>query len=253
MDIARIRKKLKEKKEADSKQVIAGSQKEKDHESPGVKPDKTAPDAEKKHETEAIETAGRSELAEEKTLTKKDEQLTIRVEKEIKIQKAETKKQEQKSKIAEERKDNIIEILTFSLLREEFAFRVSQIEEILRSQRITMVPKMPAYVLGVTSLRGKIIPVIDLKKRLSLKSGHSEENSKGKILIIKGPRGPIGIAIDMVTSVIRLSEAEILPPPSHLTENELKFIEGVAILDKRFISIIHMEEAIKIVMDNDKE
>ena len=253
MDIARIRKKLKEKKEADSKQVSAGNQKEEDRECPSVEADRTALDAEKKPETETIETAGRGELADEKTLTAKDEQLTIQGEKEIKVQKAETKKRGQKGKISEERKDNIIKILTFSLLREEFAFRVSQIEEILRPQRITMVPKMPDYVLGITSLRGKIIPVIDLKKRLFLKSGHSEENVKGKIVVIKGSQGPIGIAIDMVMSVIRLSEAEILPPPSHLSENELKFIEGVAILNKHFISIIRMEEAIKIVMNNGKE
>jgi purine-binding chemotaxis protein CheW len=141
---------------------------------------------------------------------------------------------------------DIIEILTFSLLKEEFALRVSQLEEILRPQRITMVPKMPDYVMGITSLRGKIIPVIDLKTKLSLIDKPSDINPRGKILIIKGPKGPIGAEIDKIIGVVRIAKSEIIPPPSHLTEAEHKFIEGVTVVDKRFISIIQMEEAIKI-------
>lgn len=143
-----------------------------------------------------------------------------------------------------------IELLSFGLLREEFAFKVSQIEEILRHQRITKVPKMPTYMLGITSLRGKVIPVIDLKLRLSFKERPLDINHKGKILILKGPQGPIGAAIDRVIGVVRLSRNEIIPPPSHLTETELKFIEGIAIVDKRFISIIRMEEAMTIQLND---
>ncbi|MEW6418448.1 MAG: chemotaxis protein CheW [Nitrospirota bacterium] len=145
-----------------------------------------------------------------------------------------------------EEETNIIEILTFSLLKEEYAFRISQLDEILRPQRITMVPKMPDYVKGITSLRGKIIPVIDLKLKLFLTDKASDINHKGKILIIKGPKGPIGAAIDKVISVVRISKNEIMPPPSHLSEAELKFIEGVVVIDKQFISIINMEEAVAI-------
>jgi len=148
-----------------------------------------------------------------------------------------------------EEETDIVEILTFSLLKEEFAFRVSQLEEILRPQKTTMVPKMPDYVLGITSLRGKIIPVVDLKTKLSLTDKPSDINPRGKILIIKGPKGPIGAAIDKVIGVVRIAKSEIIPPPSHLTEAEHKFIEGVTVVDKRFISIIQMEEAIKIEQD----
>jgi purine-binding chemotaxis protein CheW len=145
-----------------------------------------------------------------------------------------------------EEETDIVEILTFSLLKEEFALRVSQLEEILRPQRTTMVPKMPEYLMGITSLRGKIIPVVDLKTKLSLTDKPSDINHRGKILIIKGPKGPIGAAIDKVIGVVRIAKSEIIPPPSHLTETEHKFIEGVTVVDKRFISIIQMEEAIKI-------
>jgi purine-binding chemotaxis protein CheW len=153
---------------------------------------------------------------------------------------------EKKIEVEQEKKDEVIEILTFGLLKEEFAFKISQLDEIIRPQTITRVPKVPPYVLGITSLRGKIIPVIDLKVKLSLTEESSDINSKYKILIIKGPKGPTGVMIDKVIGVIRISKSEILPPPSHLTETELRFVEGIAIVDKHFISIINMEEAVEI-------
>jgi len=142
--------------------------------------------------------------------------------------------------------DEVIEILAFKLLKEEFAFRISQLKEILKYQRITRVPKMPDYVLGITSLRGKVIPVIDLRTKILPHEKAAEINEKLKILIIKGPKGMIGAVIDKLIGVMRIAKVDILPPPTHLSEEQLKFIEGIAVLEKRFISIINMEEAITI-------
>jgi len=145
-----------------------------------------------------------------------------------------------------DRTDEVIEILTFKLFKEEFAFRISQLKEILRYQRITKVPKMPDYVIGITSLRGKVIPVIDLRTKILPHDKAAEIDEKRKILIIKGPKGMIGAVIDKLVGVMHIAKADILPPPSHLSEEQLKFIEGIAVLEKRFISIINMEEAITI-------
>lgn len=136
--------------------------------------------------------------------------------------------------------EEVVEILTFSLLKEEFAFSVSHLEEILRHQRITTVPNVPKYILGITSLRGKVIPVIDLKLKLSLTGTPLDDTGEGKILIVRGPRGPIGVAVDKVIGVVRIPRSDILPPPSHLSEGEVKFIDGIAVVDKRFVSIINM-------------
>ncbi|MBI5101455.1 MAG: purine-binding chemotaxis protein CheW [Nitrospirae bacterium] len=153
------------------------------------------------------------------------------------------------------------ELLTFSLDREEFAFRVPEVEEIIRFQRITRVPTVPDYVLGITSLRGKIIPVIDLRARLALdrrsssgpdKSGLAGDGvteRKEKIIILSGPKGLIGAIIDRVMGVVRLTEDIILEPPPHLTEEETRFIEGVVIVDKRFISIVRAEDAMDIELE----
>jgi purine-binding chemotaxis protein CheW len=226
MDIAKIRKKLKEK-DIKSQQSIADDKTVEEHEATSLKPE------EKKSERITPET----DINQEATAAGNEK---------IKVEKEKTTGRVIEDKIEEDKTGDVIEILTFSLLKEEYAFRISQLEEIRRYQRITLVPKMPNYVLGITSLRGKVIPVIDLKTKLSLKDKPSGIDQRGKILIIKGPKGPIGVAVDKIIGVIRIAKNEILPPPSHLTEKEIKFIEGIAVVDKRFISIIHMEETINI-------
>ncbi|HYQ48589.1 MAG TPA: chemotaxis protein CheW [Thermodesulfovibrionales bacterium] len=148
-----------------------------------------------------------------------------------------------------------IELLTFRLASEEFAFRVEEVEEIIRLQKITYVPTMPSSMVGITSLRGKIIPVIDLKARLNLGSAsqvtaddttEASERMSGKILIIAGPRGFIGAMVDRVIGVVRLSRHDVLEPPAHLTEAEKKYIEGIVILDKRFISVVRSADTMDI-------
>jgi purine-binding chemotaxis protein CheW len=157
-----------------------------------------------------------------------------------------------------EAEEEMDELLTFSLSHEEYAFRVIKVEEVLRLQQITAVPTVPDYVLGITSLRGKIIPVINLQNRLNLDNpsqdiqspadpgnGTKQEFEK-KIVIISGPRGLIGATIDRVMGVVRLPRNKILPPPGHLDEAGLKFIEGIIVLNKRFISVVDSDSAMDI-------
>jgi purine-binding chemotaxis protein CheW len=150
----------------------------------------------------------------------------------------------------EEAISGIIELLTFQLAAEEFAFRISEVEEILTPQQITMVPKAPDYILGITAVRGKVMPVLDLKKRLSIKDNGASASGGGKvrkkILTLKGPKGRIGIMIDRINGVIRIDESDIAEPPAHLSESDLMFVGGVVLYNGRFISVIRLEEAVDI-------
>jgi purine-binding chemotaxis protein CheW len=148
--------------------------------------------------------------------------------------------------VAQEIVDPVVELLTFTLAREEYAFRIEDLQEIVKPQRITKIPKSEPHLLGITSLRGKIIPVIDLKKILSLEGAATGDVSKQKIAILKGPKGTIGVVIDRVVGVIRPSVSQIVESPAHLPEAEIKYIEGVAIMEGKFISILRIEEAIAL-------
>ncbi|MDP2278288.1 MAG: chemotaxis protein CheW, partial [Nitrospirota bacterium] len=122
--------------------------------------------------------------------------------------------------------------------------------EIFIPQQITMVPKAPDYILGITSVRGKVMPVLDLKKRLSIKDNGAAASGGGKarkkILTLKGPKGRIGIMIDRINGVIRIDESDIAEPPAHLSESDLMFVGGVVLYNGRFISVIRLEEAADI-------
>lgn len=137
-----------------------------------------------------------------------------------------------------------VELLTFSLAEEVFSFRIHEIEEIIRPPKMTAIPKTEPHVIGITSLRGKIIPVIDLKKRLSLSGGG--DGRKQKILVLKGPQGPIGALVDRVIGVIRPLASEIGESPPHLRETETRFIDGVVLVGGKFVSIIKTEETLTI-------
>ena len=238
MDIARIRKKAKEKEEKGK----AAEAVPPDREAPGT------PQVRVSHEVPAPEVPG----------DRDEETPFLPGAEERRDEAAAPPRGEDAGQMPSEPKEGhgketeALELLTFSLSREEFAFRVSEVEEIIRFQRITRVPTMPDYVRGITSLRGKIIPVIDLKTRLALKGAEglqeerSEKKEDGRILILSGPRGMIGATIDKVLGVMRFPEGTILDPPSHLTENELKYVEGVVILEKLFISIVRSDAALDI-------
>ena len=125
--------------------------------------------------------------------------------------------------VTEEKPETIeeTEILAFKIANEEYAVRMTELQEIIRYQRITAVPCSPEYLVGVTSLRGKILPVINLKIRLGLGGGNGEGQ---KIIILSGKKEPLGALVDSILGVFRLPVSELLPPPSTLTEEEKNLI-----------------------------
>ncbi|GAB4536243.1 MAG: hypothetical protein Fur0020_04130 [Thermodesulfovibrionia bacterium] len=137
-----------------------------------------------------------------------------------------------------------IELIAFKISNEEYAVRLIEMQEIINYRKVTRVPRTPPYLKGVTFLRGKILPVIDLKERLEI-SGNGEESKK--IIILSTSKGePIGAIVSSFIRVLRFPEREMLPPPTTLSEKEKRFIKGVFKMNDRFISILNIEELIKM-------
>jgi len=132
------------------------------------------------------------------------------------------------------------EFFVFAIADEYYAFRLSDLHEVLRQQVITHVPRMPDFIVGITSLRGKIVPIMDLRKRLAMHTAQGG-TEKLQMLIIKGPKGPIGVLIDRVVGVRRIDETLVSAPPPHLDERQLPLIGAVVRDQDRFISILHVD------------
>jgi len=107
---------------------------------------------------------------------------------------------------------DILQLVSFRLGKEEFAVDILKIQEINRLVEITRVPKAPAFVEGVINLRGKVIPVIDLRKRLGLANEQRDEETR--IVVMDIQKRIVGLIVDSVSEVLNITEDEIEPPPT---------------------------------------
>jgi len=133
-----------------------------------------------------------------------------------------------------------LELLSFRLGDEEYAVRVDSVKEVLKNRELTAVPNAPDYVLGVTALRGPILPVIDLCKRLGLPPGRRDE--KSRIIVVNLNDEEAGILVDRVTGVVRV-EAEAVRPAPETIEHGAEFLRGIVRKDEKMYILLDIEKA----------
>lgn len=119
--------------------------------------------------------------------------------------------------------------LTFKLGDEEFGLEILKVQEIIRLQQITKVPKAPEFIRGVINLRGKVIPVVELRKKFSMED--HEDTDKTCIIVVQiefsGTPVTMGIIIDEVKEVLDIDAGSIEETPSFGTSVDTEFIMGI--------------------------
>lgn len=133
-----------------------------------------------------------------------------------------------------------IEMLSFLLSGEEYVLPVDDVREVLKSRELTIVPNSPPHVLGVTSIRGTVLPVIDLGRRLGLPPAARDE--KARIIIISPDDEDVGIVVDRVTGVVRISPDAIRPAPETI-EQGAEFLKGIVRKDDRLYILLDLNKA----------
>lgn len=131
-------------------------------------------------------------------------------------------------------------LVTFRLGSGEYAIDIMQAKEIIKMEKITLIPNAPYFVEGVINLRGNIIPIIDLKKRFNLEESEGDKNTG--IIIAKIEDVDMGIMIDSISKVVSMPNSDIQPPPSMLQGIGQRYIKGVG----------KMEDKLLVVLDLDK-
>ena len=135
-----------------------------------------------------------------------------------------------------------IQVIAFKLSKEFVGVPIEQVIEITSNKDITPVPKAPSYVIGVMNLRGKIVPVINLKEHLGIPFNIPENiYRENKIVILETPKGEVGIVVDEIIGSIKFPEDEILPEPIGTVGIDVKFISGVVQLDSELLIILNIE------------
>lgn len=115
--------------------------------------------------------------------------------------------------------------LTFALGKEDYGIEIKYVTEIIGLQAITEVPELPEYVKGIINLRGKIIPVIDV--RLRFKKEEKEYNDRTCTIVIDIKGIPVGLIVDTVAEVITISDEDIVPPPQISNSYHHRYIKGI--------------------------
>ncbi len=135
-----------------------------------------------------------------------------------------------------------IQVIAFRLNEELVGVPIEQVIEITNNRDLTPVPKAPSFVIGVMNLRGKIVPVINLKEHLRIPSQIPEDiYSKNKIVILETPKGEVGIIVDEIVGSIKFPESDILPEPIGAIGIDVKFISGVVQLDSDLLILLSVE------------
>ncbi len=130
------------------------------------------------------------------------------------------------------------QLVVFNLGLEEYAVDISCAKEIIRIPKFTKIPNVPSFIEGVINLRGKVIPIFDLKKRFKL--DQSERNTDSRLLILELDDMKVGIIVDDVSEVISIDEESIQNLNSEIVGISKNSIRGISIIGQRIIILLNV-------------
>jgi purine-binding chemotaxis protein CheW len=135
--------------------------------------------------------------------------------------------------------DELLQLVSFKIGEEEFGVDILKVQEINRMVEVTRVPNAPEYVDGVINLRGKVIPIVDLRRRLGMPR---KEHSKDTRIVVVELNGKItGFVVDAVSEVLRIPRSVTEPPPSIVAGIEAEYITAVGKLEDRLLILLDLE------------
>jgi purine-binding chemotaxis protein CheW len=134
----------------------------------------------------------------------------------------------------------LLQLVTFTIGHEEFGVDILAVQEIIRTMEITKVPKAPHFVEGVINLRGKVIPIIDLRSRFNMASKKHDKSTR--IIVLEISTMIVGFVVDAVSEVLRVSANTVEPPPPVVAGIESEYISGIGKLDDRLLILLDLNK-----------
>jgi len=134
----------------------------------------------------------------------------------------------------------LLQLVSFEVGEEEYAVPILSVQEINRMMQITRVPQSPVFVEGVINLRGRIIPVIDLRKRFGLTE--LENSDDVRIIVVEIASRVIGFTVDRVNEVLRINSSIVEPAPAMVCGLDTDYVQGVGKLDDRLLILLSLEK-----------
>ncbi len=134
----------------------------------------------------------------------------------------------------------ILKFITFGLGREKFGIAIDEVKEIIADYEIVPLPRTPDFIEGIISLRGDIIPVVEMRARFDMPPREDDEETR--VIVLEMRDFAVGIQVDNVYEVLKLSEDAIEPPPKFMAGLKGDYIDGVAEAKGRLTIILNLDE-----------
>jgi len=139
---------------------------------------------------------------------------------------------------------NLVEFLSFRLGNEIYAVPLIRIQQIIKPRPVTLVPGSPDYILGIISLRGMVIPVFDLRRRLGLEPAEPTRQSRIIIIRLEEQELMAGLLVDQVKEVARVPSDSIEPTPAIFSDIEGEFLEGIARYKSQMLIVLRLSHVV---------
>ncbi len=152
---------------------------------------------------------------------------------------------DQKAGTANTVADSETQLVVFDLAAEFYGVDIGDVREIIRMLTITRVPGAPRFVEGVINLRGRVVPVVDLRKRLDLQV--TEQTKESRIVVVDIADREVGVIVDGVTEVLRIPLSSVEPPSSMITNADSDFLRGIARLESKLIILLDLGKVLTTI------
>ncbi len=145
---------------------------------------------------------------------------------------------------------DVLQLVSFNIANEEFGVDILNVQEINRMVDITRVPNVAHFIRGVINLRGKVIPIIDLRARLNMPP--IEHGTETRIVVVELGNNIIGFIVDKVNEVIRINKDITEPPPAMVSGIEAEYITAIGKLEDRLLILLDLKRIIKTNSDEEE-
>lgn len=143
-----------------------------------------------------------------------------------------------------DREEERFDLLVFRVGGEEYGVRVEHLSEVIRPSALTAVPRAPHYVLGIYSLRGAIVPIFDLKRRLGLPE--TQASKTARIVVTKSASGLNGFLVDEIIGVQHVPFGNMGSIPDTIPEEGAAFLEGIVRLGEKIVILLDVEKVVGV-------
>lgn len=146
--------------------------------------------------------------------------------------------------------EGVLQLVCFMFADEEYAVDITNVQEVIRIPKITHIPQMPDFTLGIINIRGNIIPVFDLRKKFGLHEKEADDQSK--IIIVNVNNSKICFLVDKILNNVKITTSSIVPTPNVKMKIKRECIKGIGKFEDRMIIILDLFKLNEYILEDIK-